>query len=74
MMQSCIRCHGRATTVLTYHHADAEAFLDKALGHEQTYNGILLCEIHAERFTAPQGWQTIDRRLDADRRRDGMAN
>jgi hypothetical protein len=48
--------------VLTYHHADAEAYLDTALGHEKTYNGILLCDIHADRFSAPRGWQTIDRR------------
>lgn len=73
-MQACIRCHGRATTVLTYHHADAEAFLDKALGHEKTYNGILLCDIHAARFTAPRGWQTIDRRFGTDHRSDGMGD
>lgn len=57
--------------MLTYHHADAEAFLDKALGHEQTYNGILLCDTHANRFTAPRGWQTIDRRVPTGFRVEG---
>lgn len=65
MMPACIRCHGRATTVLTYHHSDAAAFLDDARGHEQAYDGILLCDIHATRFSAPRGWTTTDRRWSA---------
>jgi hypothetical protein len=62
MITACIRCHGRATTLLTYHHADARAFLDDAHGHEPVYQGIPLCAIHAERFSAPRGWTTLDRR------------
>jgi hypothetical protein len=62
MITPCIRCHGSATTLLTYHHADAKAYLDDALGHEQMYEGILLCQNHAERFSAPRGWITLDRR------------
>jgi hypothetical protein len=65
MITACIRCHGRATTLLTYHHADAKAYLDDAHGHEQMYDGILLCESHAERFSAPRGWTTHDRRSPA---------
>lgn len=61
-MPTCIRCQGRATTVLTYHHADAAAFLDDVAGHEKGYDGILLCDLHATRFSAPQGWTTTDRR------------
>jgi len=61
-MAPCIRCFGRATTVLTYDHASAEAFLDDALGHECSFDGMLLCANHAGRFTAPRGWDTIDRR------------
>ncbi|MDA2978609.1 MAG: DUF3499 family protein [Actinomycetota bacterium] len=61
-MPSCIRCHGRTTTVLTYHHSDAKAFLDDARGHEKVYDGILLCDVHASRFSAPRGWTTMDRR------------
>jgi hypothetical protein len=62
MITACIRCHGRATTLLTYHHADARAYLDDAHGHERVYDGIALCAIHAERFSAPLGWTTLDRR------------
>ncbi|MEN8115322.1 MAG: DUF3499 family protein [Actinomycetota bacterium] len=62
MMVSCIRCSGRATTMLTYDHAEAEAYLDDVRGHERSYNGMLLCEKHAGRFVAPVGWTTMDRR------------
>jgi len=48
--------------VLTYHHSEAEAYLDSVQGHEKVYDGILLCHIHASRFSAPQGWSTVDRR------------
>ncbi len=62
MITACIRCQGRATTLLTYHHGEARAYLDDASGHEQAYEGILLCANHAERFSAPVGWTTLDRR------------
>jgi len=62
MMVPCIRCFGRATTVLTYDHASAEVYLDDVLGHERSHDGMLLCERHAGRFTAPRGWNTFDRR------------
>ena len=55
--------------MLTYRHADATAYLDVAKGHEKSYHGILLCDSHAGRFTAPVGWTTVDRRergADAD--------
>ncbi|MCB1245746.1 MAG: DUF3499 family protein [Acidimicrobiia bacterium] len=48
--------------MLTYHHADAQAFLDVVHGHERGWDGILLCDVHAGRFTAPRGWTTVDRR------------
>lgn len=48
--------------MLTYRHADATAYLDIAKGYEKSYHGILLCESHAGRFTAPVGWTTVDRR------------
>ncbi len=67
MTISCIRCSGRATTLLTYDHASAEAYLDDARGHERMFDGMLLCEPHARRFTAPRGWDTIDRRGDGSR-------
>lgn len=48
--------------MLTYSHAGATAYLDAVRGHEKSYDGILLCELHARRFSAPRGWSTIDRR------------
>lgn len=62
MMVACVRCSGRATTMLTYDHAGAEAYLDDVKGHERMFDGMLLCEDHAGRFVAPVGWVTIDRR------------
>ncbi len=47
--------------MLTYRHAAATAYLDAAKGHEQSYDGILLCDVHASRFSAPLGWTTVDR-------------
>jgi hypothetical protein len=62
MTASCTRCPARGTTLLTYDHASAEVYLDDARGDEQRYEGIVLCEEHAGRFTAPRGWGIIDRR------------
>lgn len=67
MTTTCVRCTGRVTTLLTYDHGNAEAYLDDVHGDERVYHGMLLCEVHAGRFTAPRGWQTIDRRGDAPR-------
>lgn len=58
----CIRCSSRATALLSYDHAIAEAYLDDATGKEPLYQGMLLCSPHAGRFTAPIGWDVIDRR------------
>ena len=62
MSVSCVRCPVRATSILTYDHAGAEAYLDDATGTEASYQGMVLCEIHARRFTPPRGWSLIDRR------------
>jgi hypothetical protein len=51
--------------VLTYHHADATVCLDVVRGHEKSYDGILFCEDHANRFTAPVGWTIEDHRSQA---------
>ncbi len=59
--------------MLTYLHKDAAAFLDDAQGHEQVYDGILLCDIHATRFSAPRGWTTTDRR-DASTRHPSVSD
>jgi hypothetical protein len=56
--------------MLTYSHAAATAYLDVVRGHEKGYDGILLCEVHAQRFSAPRGWSTVDRRPGIDDTRD----
>ena len=61
-MVTCIRCSSRATSLLTYDHAGAEAYLDDARGDEQRHEGMTLCAVHAQRFTAPRGWELLDRR------------
>jgi len=62
MTVPCIRCSSRATALLSYDHAAAEAYLDDATGAEPIYQGMLLCSPHAGRFTAPIGWHVVDRR------------
>jgi hypothetical protein len=62
MIIPCIRCSSRATALLSYDHAAAEAYLDDASGDEPGYQGMLLCSPHAGRFTPPVGWEVIDRR------------
>jgi len=62
MTVPCIRCSSRATALLSYDHAAAEAYLDDATGTEPIYQGMLLCSPHAGRFTAPIGWHVVDRR------------
>lgn len=62
MPVSCVRCMHRGTSVLTYDHAGAEAYLDDASGTEASYDGLVLCEGHAGRFTPPRGWTLVDRR------------
>ena len=62
MTVACVRCSHRATSVLTYDHAGAEAYLDDARGNERSYEGLMLCETHAGGFSPPIGWQLLDRR------------
>lgn len=62
MSRSCVRCPHRATSILTYDHSGAEAYLDDASGFEASYEGLVLCDGHALRFTPPRGWTLVDRR------------
>ncbi|MFO7700337.1 MAG: DUF3499 family protein [Acidimicrobiia bacterium] len=62
MISSCIRCSSRASSLLTYDHRGAEAYLDDATGTEENYEGLRLCATHAGRFVPPRGWSLIDRR------------
>ena len=55
---SKVACVGDAIATLTYDYADAMAVLGPlAIRHEPgTYD---LCERHAERMSAPQGWHVV---------------
>lgn len=55
---SKVACFDEAIATLTYDYADAMAVLGPlAIRHEPgSYD---LCERHAERLSAPQGWQVV---------------
>jgi Protein of unknown function (DUF3499) len=46
---------------LTYQYAHAQVWLDE-LAAERDPHAYDLCDRHADRLTAPQGWQVRDRR------------
>jgi hypothetical protein len=46
---------------LTYQYSHAQVWLD-ALSVERDPHAYDLCDRHADRLTAPQGWQVRDRR------------
>lgn len=46
---------------LTYQYAHAQVWLDE-LTVERDPHAYDLCDRHADRLTAPQGWQVRDRR------------
>lgn len=46
---------------LTYQYSMAQVWLDE-LSAERDPHAYDLCDRHAERLTAPQGWQVRDRR------------
>ena len=54
-------CSEAATASLTYDYAHAMAWLDP-LHAERDPHAYDLCDRHADRLTAPQGWQVRDRR------------
>ena len=62
-MRQCTRtgCSERATTTLTYQYAHAQVWLD-VLSDERNPHDYDLCDRHADRLTAPRGWQVRDRR------------
>ncbi|HVX07206.1 DUF3499 family protein [Humibacter sp.] len=55
---SKVACSREAVSTLTYDYADSMVVLGPlSLTHEpHTYD---LCAIHAERLSAPQGWQVV---------------
>ncbi|GAA4265339.1 DUF3499 family protein [Frondihabitans peucedani] len=55
---SKVTCHADAVATLTYDYADSMAVVGPlALASEP--HGYDLCERHAERLSAPQGWQVV---------------
>ncbi|WP_243063547.1 DUF3499 family protein [Humibacter sp. RRB41] len=60
MARSCskVACSREAVATLTYDYGDSMVVLGPlSIAHEpHTYD---LCAIHAERLSAPQGWQVV---------------
>jgi len=56
-------CSDSASVTLTYQYAHAQVWLDE-LAADRDPHAYDLCDRHAARLTAPQGWQVLDRRLD----------
>jgi hypothetical protein len=63
MARQCSRtgCSERAAVTLTYQYSHAQVWLDD-LSVERDPHAYDLCDRHADRLTAPQGWQIRDRR------------
>ena len=63
MARQCSRtgCSETATVTLTYQYAQSQVWLD-VLANERDPHAYDLCTRHADRLTAPQGWQVRDRR------------
>ncbi|MFV1989512.1 MAG: DUF3499 family protein [Acidimicrobiales bacterium] len=66
MDRSCSRpmCNESAVAQLVFVYNTQEAWLQE-LPIERDLNLLELCQLHAGRFRAPQGWQTSDRRVHA---------
>ena len=54
-------CSEAASVTLTYRYAHSQVWLDE-LSVDRDPHAYDLCRRHAERLTAPQGWQVRDRR------------
>lgn len=55
---SKVTCHNEAVATLTYDYADSMAVVGP-LSTTVEPHGYDLCERHAERLSAPQGWQVV---------------
>jgi hypothetical protein len=51
-----------ASSLLTYDHRGAEAYLDDATGTEENYEGFGCAPPMRAAFVPPRGWSLIDRR------------
>jgi hypothetical protein len=54
-------CTESAAVTLTFQYAHAQVWLDE-LAPERDPHAYDICDRHAGRLTAPQGWQVRDRR------------
>lgn len=63
MARHCSRtgCSEGAAVTLTYQYSVAQVWLDD-LADERDPHAYDLCDRHADRLTAPRGWQVRDRR------------
>jgi len=66
VMRQCSRsgCSESAAVTLTFQYSHAQVWLDE-LAAERDPHAYDMCERHAGRLTAPQGWQVRDRRRPA---------
>lgn len=55
---SKVACHGDAVATFTYDYADAMAVLGPLSTRHEPHS-YDLCPAHAERLSAPQGWQVV---------------
>jgi hypothetical protein len=55
---SKVACNGEAVATLTYVYADSMAVLGP-LSQSAEPHSYDLCERHADRLSAPQGWQVV---------------
>jgi hypothetical protein len=55
---SKVACGGEAVSTLTYVYADSMAVLGP-LSQKAEPHSYDLCERHAERLSAPKGWQVV---------------
>lgn len=55
---SKVTCQNEAVATLTYDYADSMAVVGPLAGAAEPH-GYDLCERHAERLSAPQGWQVV---------------
>ncbi|MBX3093766.1 MAG: DUF3499 family protein [Cryobacterium sp.] len=55
---SKVACSREATATLTYVYADSMAVLGPLAGRREPHS-YDLCSLHADRLSAPRGWQVI---------------
>lgn len=62
-VRQCSRtdCSESATATLTYRYGQSQVWIDE-LSAERDPHAYDLCNRHADRLTAPQGWMLLDRR------------